>query len=130
VALFDCRDQCEIEVGFSAATSPVRIEVFDSAIYTSLYTSADSQRNTHPETARFGRDSQTYQIFREECRRQMQLASFRRKFTTREDDDALSEFVLSLGFQAVGQDEINAERAKYRAFISPFSGALANTGGT
>jgi ADP-ribose pyrophosphatase YjhB (NUDIX family) len=36
VALFDCRDQCDIEIGFSATTSPVRIEIFDRAIYTSL----------------------------------------------------------------------------------------------
>src|SRR5262249_24000421 len=49
VALFDCRDICDIELGFSTTTSPVRIEVFDDAIYTSLYRSPESQRNTHPE---------------------------------------------------------------------------------
>jgi hypothetical protein len=128
VALFDCRDQCEIEIGFSITTSPVRIEVFDNAIYTSLYRSAESQRNTHPETARFGRDSQTYQIFRDECRRQMQLATPRRRFTTHETDQDLCTFVSSLGFSDVGPDELNELRQRYSAFIAPFAGALTSTG--
>jgi hypothetical protein len=128
IALFDCRDQCDIEVGFSNITSPVRIEVFDSAIYTSLYRSAESQRNTHPETARFGRESQTYQIFRDECHRQLQLATSRRRFTTRDTDSDLCEFVSSLGFAGVGPVELAEQREKYRIFIAPFSGALATTG--
>jgi hypothetical protein len=128
IALFDCRDQCDIEIGFSSITSPVRIEVFDNAIYTSLYRSTESQRNTHPETARFGRDSQTYQIFRDECRRQLQLASSRKRFTTRETDADLCEFVSSLGFVGVGLTELDEQREKYRTFIAPFSGALATTG--
>jgi len=128
VALFDCRDQCNIEIGFSTTTSPVRIEVFDHAIYTSLYTSADSERNTHPETARFSQDSQTYQIFRDECRRQLQLASCRRVFTTRENDRDLSEFAASLGFTGVGPDELDRQRELYRTFIAPFAGALLATG--
>lgn len=128
VALFDCRDQCAIEIGFSAATSPVRIEVFDNAIYTSLYTSPDSQRNTHPEAARFGRDSQTYQIFRDECRRQLQLASSRRTFTTRENDHDLLEFLTSLGFTALGPAELDDVRNHYITFIAPFSEALKAIG--
>ena len=130
VALFDCRDQCDIEIGFSTSTSPVRIEVFDNAIYTSLYTSADSQRNTHPATARFSRDSQTYQIFRDECRRQLQLASCRRRFTTGENDQDLSDFVASLGFTDIGSAELVQQREEYRAFSSPFSETLMTTGGT
>ena len=128
VALFDCRDQCDIEIGFSTTTSPVRIEVFDDAIYTSLYTSPDSQRNTHPETARFSRDSQTYQIFRDECRRQIQLASPRRRFTTRENDQDLTAFVESLGFPGIGPADLAATREQYKQFIAPFSGTLASTG--
>ena len=99
VALFDCRDQCDIEVGFSASTSPVRIEVFDNAIYTSLYRSPDSERNTHPETARFSKDSQTYLIFRDECRRQLQLASSRKRFTTGESDLDLCQYVATLSLR-------------------------------
>jgi hypothetical protein len=128
VALFDCRDQCTIEIGFSTATSPVRIEVFDDAIYTSLYTSPDSQRNTHPEAARFSRDSQTYQIFRDECRRQLQLASSRRIFTTREEDRDLSEFLESLEFTGTGPAELNEVRSQYKTFIEPFSEALKAIG--
>jgi hypothetical protein len=127
-ALFDCRDQCDIEIGFSVSTSPVRIEIFDNAIYTSLYRSPESQRNTHPETARFDRDSQTYQIFRDECRRQMQLASPRRRFTRDETDSDLREFMLSLGFTTVGPADLTAIRERYRTFITPFSAALAAIG--
>lgn len=128
IALFDCRDACDIDVGFSTTTSPVRIEVFDNAIYTSLYRSTESQRNTHPETARFSRDSQTYQIFRDECRRQIQLASSRRRFTTHDSDVGLCNFVSSLGFVDIGPAELDDQREIYRAFIAPFSGALATTG--
>ena len=56
VVLFDCRDLCDIEIGFLATTSPVRIEIFDNAIYTSIYRSPESLRNTHPETARFSKE--------------------------------------------------------------------------
>lgn len=124
IALFDCRDQCDIDVGFSITTSPVRIEIFDNAIYTSLYRSPESQRNTHPETARFSKDSQTYQIFRDECRRQLQLASSRRRFTTSESDLNLRDFVSSLGFVGVDLAELEEQRQNYRTFIAPFSGAL------
>ena len=125
VALFDCRDQCDVEVGFSTSTSPVRIEVFDNAIYTSLYRSPDSERNTHPETARFSKDSQTYLIFRDECRRQMQLASSRKHFTTGESDLNLCQYVATLGFTGIGLAELQAQRIEYSNFIAPFRGALA-----
>ncbi len=125
VALFDCRDQCDVEVGFSTSTSPVRIEVFDNAIYTSLYRSPDSERNTHPETARFSKDSQTYLIFRDECRRQMQLASSRKHFTTGESDLNLCQYVATLGFTGIGLTELQAQRIEYSNFIAPFRGALA-----
>lgn len=128
VALFDCRDQCDIEIGFSATTSPVRIEIFDRAIYTSLYRSAESLRNTHPETARFSRDSQPYLIFKDECRRQMQLATASRRFSTRDTDADLIDFISSLGFTGVGPAEIADERKKYTEFISPFITSLTTIG--
>lgn len=128
VALFDCRDQCDIEIGFSNTTSPVRIEVFDDAIYTSIYRSPESQRNTHPETARFSKDSQTYQIFRDECRRQLQLSSSRKRFTMRDSDRDLVEFLTAAGFAVLERGQLQDYRQQYRAFIAPFSGALASTG--
>jgi hypothetical protein len=128
VALFDCRDQCDIEIGFSSATSPVRIEVFDNAIYTSLYTSPESQRNTHPETARFSRTSQTYLIFREECRRQMQLAAHRRTFSAHEGDGELAAFMMALGTGDSGPGELARLRARYQELIGPFEGNPATTG--
>lgn len=75
-------------------------------------------------------DSQTYQIFRDECRRQLQLASCRRRFTTSENDEDLSDFAATLGFAHVGRAELDKQREEYRAFIAPFSGALVTTGGT
>jgi len=125
VALFDCRDQCDIEVGFTTTTSPVRIEVFDSAIYTSLYRSPESQRNTHPETARFGKDSQTYLIFRDECRRQLLMASSRKRFTTSQSDQYLCEYITSLGYSGVDEAELEVQRDEYAKFIVPFKSALA-----
>jgi hypothetical protein len=128
IALFDCRDQSDIEIGFSVSTSPVRIEIFDDAIYTALYTSTESQRNTHPETARFGRGSQMYVIFRDECRRQLQLAAPHRRFTTRETDSELLEFISSLGFTNIGRFELAKQRDLYESFITPFLNVIAVTG--
>ncbi len=126
VALFDCRDQCDIEIGFSNTTSPVRIEVFDDSIYTSIYRSPESQRNTHPETARFSKDSQTYQIFRDECRRQLQLSSSRKRFTMRDTDRELVEFLDSVGFAEV--EPLQDYRQQYQVFIASFSDALTSAG--
>jgi hypothetical protein len=130
VALFDCRDVCDIEIGFSTTTSPVRIEIFDNAIYTSLYRSAESQRNTHPETVRFNRDSQNYQIFREELRRQLQLTSPHKRFTIHDTDDDLREFISPLHFGEVGTAELNEQRELYQRFIGPFTQSLAKVGCT
>jgi hypothetical protein len=128
VALFDCRDTCDIELGFSTTTSPVRVEVFDDAIYTSLYRAAESERNTHPETARFSRDSQTYLIFRDEWKRQMQLASPRKIFTASDTDDDLVEFLSTLGYPSVSPTNLIEQRDKYTAFIARFAGALTAIG--
>lgn len=128
IALFDCREHCEIEIGLSNITSPVRIELFDEAMYTSFYRSMESRRNTHPETARFSKESQIYQMFKDECRRQMQLATLRRRFTTRDNDNDLIEYLSSLGFSQVSETELNEQRQEYRTFIIPFSNALNKIG--
>lgn len=128
IALFDCREQCEIEIGLSNITSPVRIEVFDEAMYTSFYRAVESRRNTHPETARFGKESQIYQMFKDECRRQMQLASSRKRFTTRDDDNDLIDYLSELGFPQVSEADLSAQRQEYQTFITPFSNALRTIG--
>lgn len=128
IALFDCREHCEIEVGLSNITSPVRIEVFDEAMYTSFYRAAESRRNTHPETARFSKESQIYQMFKDECRRQMQLAALRKRFTPRNNDHDLIDYLGELGFSQVNETALNEHRQEYRTFITPFSNALKTIG--
>jgi hypothetical protein len=127
-ALFDCKDVCNIDLGFVASTSPVRIEIFDNAIYTSLYRTPDSLRNTYPETARFGKDSQTYLIFRDECRRQLQLASLRKRFTARDGDAELLEYLSSLGYSHVDEAELVRVRGKYQTSMSSFVRELKTIG--
>jgi hypothetical protein len=128
VALFDCREYCDIDIGFSTTTSPARIEVFDDAIYMSLYRSSESQRNTHPETARFSSSSQIYQIFRDEWRRQFQLAKPRERFTTSHGDVDLCNFAELLGFGKIEPARLREQRQRYATFIGPFETALANIG--
>lgn len=128
IALFDCREHCEIEIGLSNITSAVRIEIFDEAMYTSFYRTTESQRNTHPETARFSKESQIYQVFRDESKRQMQLATSRKRFTTRDTDAELIEYLDSLGFPSMSPAELHAHRQAYQKFIAPFSDNLKTIG--
>lgn len=128
VALFDCRDVCNVELGFVTSTSPVRIEIFDNAIYTSLYRTPESLRHTHPVTARFGRESQTYQIFRDECRRQLEISDLRQRFATRHTDTHLLEYLLSLGFPHIDAAELTRLREIHHEFIAPFVRSLATMG--
>lgn len=128
IALFDCREHCAVEIGLSNVTSPVRIEIFDESLYTSFYRSRESERSTHPETARFGKESQIYQIFKDECRRQMQMALSIKRFTTRDTDDDLVAYLTSLGFVGIGPAELGEQRASYKTFITPFSNALSTIG--
>lgn len=128
IALFDCREHCEIEIGLSNITSPVRIEIFDEAMYTSFYRSPESRRNTHPETARFSKESQIYQIFKDECRRQMQLAASRKRFTPRNNDNDLIDYLRKLGFSQVNETALNEQRREYQTFITPFTNALKTIG--
>lgn len=128
IALFDCREHCEIEVGLSNITSPVRIEVFDEAMYTSFYRATESRRNTHPETARFSKESQIYQMFKDECRRQIQLAALRKRFTPRDNDNDLIDYLGQLGYSQVNEAALNEQRREYQTFITPFSNALKAIG--
>ena len=72
---------------------------------------------------RFSKDSQTYQIFRDECKRQMQLAIPQKRFTTHDTDNELCIFLAELGFDRIGQAELEEQRTEYRKFIAPFSPA-------
>jgi hypothetical protein len=128
VALFDCRDVCSIELGFVANTSPVRMEIFDNAIYISLYRMTESLRSTHPATVRFAKESQTYQIFRDECRRQLDISALRRRFTARDSDTELLEYLLSLGYPEVDVTQLHRLRQSHREFIVPFIRALETMG--
>jgi hypothetical protein len=128
VALFDCRGICDIQVGFTTSTSPVRIEIFDHAIYTSLYRTRESPRSNHPAAVRFADNSQTYQIFHEELRRQFQLSSAQKTFQARDGDEDLCEYLASLGYTEVGAVELDAQRQAYRAFIAPFKQFLREIG--
>ncbi len=128
IALFDCREHCDIEVGLSNISSSVRIEIFDEAMYTSFYRTMESQRNTHPETARFSKESQIYRVFRDESTRQMQLAVERRRFTNRDTDDHLIDYLDSLGFTEIRTVGLSAQRQAYQEFIAPFSDNLKKIG--
>jgi hypothetical protein len=128
IALFDCRRHCEIEIGLSNITSSVRIEILDEAMYTSFYRAMESQHDTHPETARFSKESQIYQVFRDESKRQMQLAAEHRCFTISDDDDDLIEYLVSLDFAEISADGLSAQRQAYEEFIAPFSDNLRTIG--
>lgn len=97
-------------------------------MYTSFYRAYESRRNTHPETARFSKESQIYQMFKDECRRQMQLAALRKRFTTRDGDNDLIDYLDSLGFSKVSATDLSEQRQAYRTFIAPFSNTLTTIG--
>ena len=128
VALFDCRDICSIDLGFVANTSPVRMEIFDNAIYISLYRVLEPLRTMHPATARFGKESQTYQIFRDECRRQLDISSLRTRFKSSDTDSELLEYLSSLGYREVDAAVLDMLRAAHHEFIAPFTRALQTMG--
>jgi len=128
VALFDCREHCEIEIGFSGVTSPVRVELFQKAIYTSLYRTPESQRNEHPETVRFGPSSQMYQIFRDESRRQLHLTPNRWRFEAHHKDPYLCDLISTLGINGVRESDLQRWRQAYRDFIRPFDESLDEIG--
>lgn len=128
VALFDCREHCEIEIGLANISSSVRIEIFDEAMYTSFYRTTESQRNTHPDTARFSKESQIYQVFRDESKRQMQLAAERRCFTNRDSEEDLIGYLVSLGFTDINTSGLSTQRQAYQEFIAPFTDQLKTIG--
>jgi hypothetical protein len=127
VALFDCRKESDIEIGFTKITSPLRVEIFGDAIYRSPYRTPESQRNIHPETARFSNASQTYHIDREEFRRQFDLSSPHR-FRSHDTDKDLCDFITTLGFPGIGIAELEVQRQAYKEFIGPFKESLARIG--
>jgi hypothetical protein len=128
IALFDCRYVCTIELGVAAGTSSLRIEIFDDAIYLSLYRAPSSVRSSHPETVRFDKTSQLYEIFRDECRRQFEVADIHRLFTTRDDEADLLRYLDQLGYEHVDAAILDRVRERNRSFLDQFTGALSTIG--
>lgn len=128
VALFDCRYMSTIEMGVAAGTSSLRIEIFDDAIYLSLYRGQSSVRSSHPETARFDKSSQLYDIFRDECRRQFEVADVHRSFTTRDDESDLLQYLAALGYEHVDAAGLNQVRERNNVFLDQFMTALGTIG--
>jgi hypothetical protein len=128
IALFDCRRVVQVEIAFAVGTSTLRVELFDSALYLSLYQSADSRRNTHPDTVRYGRDSQQYEIYRDECRRQFQRGTLGRTFTARDDDADLLKYLSSLNFDNIDAAELTRLRTEHKTFLDPFIADLSKIG--
>jgi DNA-binding SARP family transcriptional activator len=89
VGLFDCRRLCPIDVGLVPSTSVDRIELFDAAVYVSLYHGETSKGQVYPETSRYGRDSVAYQQHRLDCNRMLEVATRRLEFRSQQSDEDL-----------------------------------------
>ncbi|MES9541660.1 hypothetical protein [Actinomadura sp. NPDC000600] len=128
VALFDSREHCEVEVGVVAGTSALRIELVDDAIYTALYRSPESLRSMHPETVRYGKSSQLYEIFKDECRRQLRWAQPIKRFTSGDDDDVLLAYLAGIGFSALESADLARIREDYEKFIANYATEIKKIG--
>lgn len=121
VSLFDCRHLCAIDIGCVASTAVDRVELFDDALYVSLYHGPRAEG--FPETMRYARGSVAYGQHRLNCVREFELARRRILFRADQDSDHLVAVLAESGID-VAEADIATYRLEAEEFTANFMGQL------
>lgn len=121
IALFDCKHICPIEIAYGQGTSVIRLEVFDRALYLSLYHSSKAALSAFPETIRYTRDSMLYDIYRIDSFRTFDISEERIRFDSTTSEKTLLEHLELMGMKNASHEELEKYRQEFRTFAASFA---------
>ena len=118
IALFDCRYRCPVEIAYSRGTSVNRLEIFDGALYMSMYHAESA--SGYPETVRYKKDTALYQLHRLDSFRQCEVAETKVLFNSQTPKSDFIKHLKKLGMSIVDESIIEEYRNHYKAFSTRF----------
>lgn len=123
VSLFEVRNICTVDVACIATTAVDRVELFDDALYVSLYHGPRS--DGFPETLRYSSDSVAYGQHRLDCARVFDLTERRFQFRAEHAISDLPELFHTAGI-AVDGSLIDSYCEEANSFTTNFVGWLTD----
>jgi hypothetical protein len=122
VALYDCRNLCNIEIAFNAASGVTRVELFDDSVYVCVrHRGTDGEKAPFPGYVQFDRESYMWEYQRQELARRMEIAGETVIFHARRRGDELVAILSAIAGRSVSQNEIDAWRASYDNSVAAFT---------
>jgi hypothetical protein len=120
IALFDCRMTCTVEIAYCLGTSVARLEIFDEALYVSLYHTDKAQLREFPETLRYSKKSMQYNLHRMDSFREFDVAERKVTFDRETKEDELVKHLKEIGMNPVNAHIIMKYRERHKAFSDKF----------
>jgi hypothetical protein len=120
VSLYDCRYLAPVEIAYGVGTSVLRLEIFDEAMYMSLYHTSKSVPLNFPETIRYKKQSVLYDMFRMDSFREFELSENRIKFDNSTNESVLLNHLADMGMSNVSIAAVNDFRDEYAKFSDDF----------
>lgn len=106
IALFDCRDVCPVEIAYGVGTSVVRFEIFDEALYMSLYHTDKASELHYPETIRYSSKSVLYNLYTLDTFREFDLSEKQLKFNSGSSEGILLNHLREIGLEYRSSKEL------------------------
>jgi hypothetical protein len=119
IALFDCRSLCSIKIGYESGAPAARVELFDDAVYLSLYHTVQPFSRAFPASVRYARQSMFYELYRNDHRRCLQNC---RNAITFESDTTEEQLInhLKVLQMSVAKSSLAVYRRSYHTFLEQF----------
>lgn len=125
VALYDCRNLCNIEIAFNAASGVTRVELFDDSVYVCVrHRGTRREKTPFPGYVQFGQESYMYDYQWQELLRRMEIANEAVTFSARQRRDELVTILSAVAGRSVSQVEIDSWRAAYADSVIKFTNFL------
>jgi hypothetical protein len=120
ISLFDCRYLSSVEIAYGVGTSVLRLEIFDEAMYMSLYHTVKSSQLHFPETLRYSKSSVLYDMFRLHTAREFDICDKRIRFDSVSDEETLLDHLREMGMEDPSLGSVGALREEYKTFCDVF----------
>ncbi|MFC9154149.1 hypothetical protein ACFTT0_04070 [Streptomyces bauhiniae] len=122
VSLHGISSRVRVEIGLSAAVpSVVRVEMFDSDVYVSVYNMETSLRSHFPGTQRYSSESLVYMLQRLEGERVYDLCAKKLVFDRQTTDEQLIQTLQLCGMTHADETSLAAIRQRNEQFEAAFT---------
>lgn len=120
IALYDIKNICPIEIAYTSGTSVIRTEIFDHALYISMYHTDDAYSQAFPETYRYNSESIMFNIYIMDFARQFEICKEKYRFDNKMVVSDLKDHLQKIGMQDITDDNLERLRKNNESFSEKF----------